>query len=512
MAGCLLELSWHPLNLRVTSVSSEMVPLAKTGGLGDVCGALPRALESLGCRCSAFLPGYRSALNCGLPIEATDLYFSVPVANNLVSCRILKTRLPGSHVDVYLVDQPKYFDRSGLYGDGHGEYRDNCERFAFFCRATIEAIHRLDLRPDVVHCHDWQAGLIPAYLDARLGNYDWMDHAASVMTIHNLAYQGRFWHLDMPLTGLDWKYFNWEQLEYYGDLNLMKSGLVFADHLTTVSPTYSREITRPEHGCGLDSILANRKSELTGIVNGVDYGQWDPATDPHLPANYDESNWSQGKAVCKSALQSELQLELSASAPLIGIVSRLAGQKGWDLILPLLRRWLPRHDVQWAILGAGDKNYENELRDLADMYPQKIAARLEFSEALAHRIEAASDLFLMPSRYEPCGLNQLYSLKYGSVPVVHATGGLVDTVVPTTAETLREGRATGFVFSDYSLEGLEKALQEALDFFLHRRQQWSQIVTTGMRDDWSWQRSAEQYRETFLETIRRKSRKLAEVT
>ena len=500
------------MNLRVTSIASEIVPLAKTGGLGDVGGALPPALESIGCHCNAFLPAYRSAMNCGLPIETTDLFFSVPVADQPVSCRILKTCLPHSSVDVYLIDQPKYYDRAGLYGDSHGEYRDNCERFSFFCRATIEAIERLNLRPDIVHCHDWQAGLIPAYMDARLGNYHWMQSAVSVMTIHNLAYQGRFWHLDMPLTGLDWKYFNWEQLEYYGDLNLMKSGLVFADSLTTVSPTYAKEILRPEHGCGLDSILLNRKSDLIGIVNGVDYRQWNPADDPHLVANYDVQSWQTGKAECKQALQNELGLEQVPNVPLIGIVSRLAGQKGWDLIIPLLRRWLPRQDVQWAVLGTGEKKYEEELQNLAAMYPGKIASVLGFSESLAHRIEAASDLFLMPSRYEPCGLNQLYSLKYGCVPVVHATGGLVDTVVPTTEQTLQQGEATGFVFDDFSDQGLEKALLEALDFYHHRRQQWSQIVTSGMLGDWSWQKSAHKYRDLYLETIRRKNRKLAAVS
>ena len=316
----------------------------------------------------------------------------------------------------------------------------------------------------------------------------------------------------MPLTGLDWKYFNWEQLEYYGDLNLMKSGLVFADSLTTVSPTYAKEILRPEHGCGLDSILLNRKSDLIGIVNGVDYRQWNPADDPHLVANYDVQSWQTGKAECKQALQNELGLEQVPNVPLIGIVSRLAGQKGWDLIIPLLRRWLPRQDVQWAVLGTGEKKYEEELQNLAAMYPGKIASVLGFSESLAHRIEAASDLFLMPSRYEPCGLNQLYSLKYGCVPVVHATGGLVDTVVPTTEQTLQQGEATGFVFDDFSDQGLEKALLEALDFYHHRRQQWSQIVTSGMLGDWSWQKSAHKYRDLYLETIRRKNRKLAAVS
>lgn len=482
-----------------------MVPLAKTGGLADVCGALPVALESLGCQCSTFLPAYLSAVNSGLPIENTDLVFSIPMAGRNVACRILKTQLPNSGVSVYLVDQPKYFHRDGLYSDSHGEYRDNCERFSFFCRATIEAIERLDLRPQILHCHDWQTGLIPAYMEARLGELAWMEHASSVMTIHNLAYQGQFWHFDMPLTGLDWSYFNWQQLEFYGQLNLMKSGLVFANALTTVSPTYAKEITQPEHGCGLDTILWNRQSDLVGIVNGVDYEQWDPATDPHIAQQYDVSSWQTGKAACKLALQQELGLEPRGDVPLIGIVSRLASQKGWDLILPLLNRWLADRQIQWAILGTGEKKYENELQNFALSHPSKLAVSLEFSEPLAHRIEAGCDMFLMPSRYEPCGLNQLYSLKYGSVPVVHATGGLADTVIPVNAETLQSATATGFQFYQYTLDDLQNALEEALDFYRHRRQQWSEIVEAGMRGDWSWRSSAQRYKEVYLDTIYRQS-------
>jgi starch synthase len=497
------------VNLRVVSVSSEMVPLAKTGGLADVCGALPVALETLGCECSAFLPAYRSAVNSGLTIENTDLVFSIPMAGRNVACRILKTRLPNSGVTVFLVDQPKYFQRDGLYSDSQGEFRDNCERFSFFCRATIEAIERLELHPQVVHCHDWQTGLIPAYMHAKLGNLNWMNSAVSVMTIHNLAYQGQFWHFDMPLTGLDWSYFNWQQLEYHGHLNLMKSGLVFADSLTTVSPTYAQEITQPENGCGLHDILQNRRSDLVGIVNGVDYGQWNPAADPHIAQQYDLSSWQQGKAACKMSLQKELGLEANPDAPLIGIVSRLASQKGWDLILPLLNRWLHEQPIQWAILGTGEKKYENDLQNLARNHPTKIAVAMQFSEALAHRIEAACDIFLMPSRYEPCGLNQLYSLKYGSVPVVHATGGLADTVVPATEENLKTAVATGFQFSHYSLKELQATLEAALDFYRHRRQQWSQIVESGMRGDWSWQSSAQRYKEVYLDTIYRKSPELS---
>lgn len=494
------------MSLNVVTIASEMVPLAKTGGLGDVCGSLPIALEQVGCKSTAFLPAYRSAVTSGLVIETTDIAFTIPVANRNVACRLLKTTLPDSNVVVYLIDQPQYFEREGLYADRQGEYRDNCERFSFFCRASMQAIDALGLKPDILHCHDWQSGLIPAYVHARTGNFKWLNDVATVMTIHNLAYQGRFWHLDMPLTGLDWKYFNWEQLEYYGDLNLMKSGIVFADRVTTVSPTYAKEITRPEHGCGLDGLLAKRGANLVGIVNGVDYHQWNPATDKLLPTTYNVDSWQEGKAVCKSSLQAELGLPQQAETPLVGIVSRLAGQKGWDLILPLLRHWLANRDVQWAILGTGDKNYENELRDMSIAHPTKLAVRLDFSERIAHGIEAGSDIFLMPSRYEPCGLNQLYSLKYGTVPVVHATGGLADTVKHATLDALMDGSATGFSFNEYSVASLERTLDEALDFYLHRRQQWAVIVESGMRNDWSWRYSAQRYREIYLETLQNRRR------
>ncbi len=487
--------------LHVASISSEMVPLAKTGGLGDVCGALPIALDALGCRCSCFLPAYRSVLKSGLVLEPTNHTFTIHIADRYVACRLLKTRLPNSQVDVYLIDQPQYFDRDGFYSDQSGEYRDNCERFAFFCRAVIEAIDQLELDIDIVHCHDWQTGLVPAYLRTRFGGYAWMDRAKSILTIHNLAYQGRFWHLDMHLTGMDWQYFNWEQMEFHGELNLMKTGIVFADTVTTVSPTYASEITTPEHGCGLETILAGRGEHLLGIVNGVDYAHWNPSTDVHLPRQYSWQDWQAGKAECKAALQTELNLPLQAGVPLIGIVSRLADQKGWDLIIPLLLHWAHSHDVQWAILGTGDPELEAQLRNLAQHHPHRVSASLEFSEGLAHRIEAASDMFLMPSRYEPCGLNQLYSLKYGSVPVVHATGGLNDTVVDTTDETLADGTASGFCFAGYSVANLEETLHRALDFYLHRREHWAQIVNAGMRSDWSWNKSAQRYMEVFHQTL-----------
>jgi starch synthase len=439
-------------------------------------------------------------MRSGLKIESTKHAFTLQIAGRHVACRILHTRLPNSQVDVYLIDQPHYFDRDGFYSDRHGEYRDNCERFTFFCRAVVEAIALLELQLDVVHCHDWQAGLLPALVAIRRDEFAWMQKVRSVMTIHNLAYQGRFWHLDMPLTGLDWEYFNWQEMEFHGDLNLLKTGIVFADTVTTVSPTYAREITQPEHGCGLHTILSNRGESLVGIVNGVDYSQWDPKTDTLLPANYSSSDWQRGKRECKQHLQEELGLEVNSEIPLIGIVGRLADQKGWDLIIPLLQSWVHSRNVQWAILGTGDARYAQQLGWLAQQVPTRMGVRLEFSEQIAHRIEAACDMFLMPSRYEPCGLNQLYSLRYGSVPIVHSTGGLVDTVRDATFENLSRDEATGFRFDDYSLAGLETAMNRAVDFYLHNRPQWGQIVARGMRDDWSWEQSAKHYMEVFEQT------------
>ncbi|MCC6511297.1 MAG: glycogen synthase GlgA [Pirellulaceae bacterium] len=490
--------------LHIVFVSAEAVPLAKTGGLADVCGVLPRELAKLGHKCSLFIPGYRRALATSLPLEVTDVGFAIPMGGRHVACRLLKTQLPDSNVDVYLVDQPQYFDRDALYGDVQGDYRDNCERFSFFCRAVVHAIEQMDMHPDVVHCHDWQAGLVPAYVATGSGGYSWTKRCASIMTVHNLAYQGRFWHYDMVHTGLDWQYFNWKQMEFYGDLCFLKTGLVFSDAVTTVSPTYAAEIRTPEHGCALDGVLRDRGESLVGIVNGVDYQVWNPAKDRLLPHQYDVSNWRIGKRVCKLTLRADLGLA-DTDTVLIGIVSRLAGQKGWDLILPLMQRWLQmERPVQWVVLGTGEEPIESELTQMAAHSKSRVAVRLEFSEALAHRIEAASDIFLMPSRYEPCGLNQLYSLRYGTVPVVHATGGLVDTVVDANQKNLSEGIATGFAFNDYRLDELEHTLGRAVDVCRTEPTIWAKIVECGMRQDWSWQRSATQYVRLYEQTVAKK--------
>jgi starch synthase len=323
-----------------------------------------------------------------------------------------------------------------------------------------------------------------------------------LFTIHNMAYQGQFWHWDMLLTGIDWKYFNWHQMEFFGHLNLMKTGLVFADALNTVSPRYAQEIQTSPLGCGLEGVLSQRRKVLSGIINGVDYQEWNPATDEHLPAQYTPETVKQGKAKCKAALQTELGLESKPDVPLVGFVGRLTDQKGVDLIAGVIHEWVRTTDLQWVILGTGEPRYHQLFARLGDQYSRKVAARLEFSNALAHRIEAGADMFLMPSQFEPCGLSQLYSLKYGTVPIVRATGGLADTITDATPETLLSRTANGFSFREYSTLALSDTVRRAWDAYT-KPELWDQLVATGMRQDWSWTRSARQYVALYEETIAR---------
>lgn len=482
--------------MNILFVSSEVAPFAKTGGLADVCGSLPIELAKLGHQVAVIMPAYRQTKG-RTDIEPLNLKFDIPISNKIVRGRLLQGKLPGSEVPIYFVEQDDYFDRADLYRHKGEDYKDNCERFAFFCRAALEAIRLLKLDIDVVHCHDWQTCLIPAYLHIEYAHCHGYETIGSLLTIHNLAYQGIFWHWDMLLTGLDWKYFNWHQMEFYGKLNLMKTGLTFADGLTTVSPTYAEEIQSDPLGCGLEGVLQSRRDVLSGIVNGVNYAEWDPATDNHIPYKYSFANWQSGKGACKAALQSELGLPNAPRTPLIGLVGRMAEQKGWDLVAELMHRWVRDVDVQWAILGTGEPQYQDLIQWLARDYPHRVGLKLDFNEGLSHRIEAGSDIFLMPSRYEPCGLNQLYSLKYGTVPVVRATGGLKDTVVDATDDNLWNQQATGYAFENYSTAEMEAALGRALHAYHHIPERWQQLVETGMQQDWSWRHSAEQYVSTY---------------
>ncbi len=492
--------------MKVVFITTEAVPFAKTGGLADVCGALPIQLARRGHQCSVLMPAFRQIYGSGLPIEPTDVSFAVTIGDNVIGGRVLQSHLPDSDVPVYFIDQPQYYNRPALYGDANGDFVDNCERFAFFCRGALQAITRLQLQPDIVHCNDWQTGLVPAYVRSEFEQHAWMPSAATVMTVHNLAYQGNFWHWDMLLTGLDWAYFNPAGMEFYGQLNLLKTGLVFADSLSTVSPQYAKEIQTVEHGCGLEGVLSSRRADLFGIINGVDHSIWNPRTDSHLVANYDEHNWVEGKAANAGELRRRFGLATDVNMPIVGLVGRLAEQKGWDLVIAAMQRLLSEdRPIQWVVLGTGDRHFHDQLAALADHYPDRLGLKLGFSNELAHLIEAGSDIFLMPSRYEPCGLNQLYSLAYGTVPVVNPTGGLVDTVTDTTAETLAAGTANGFYLPEFSVNGLIDAVWRAALVRWDHWDTWQRLVACGMRQDFSWRRSAAHYEHLYSETLLKKS-------
>jgi len=370
---------------------------------------------------------------------------------------------------------------------------------------VLEAMRLLDFWPHVLHANDWQTALIPVYLrelrPPHRGLRDAYERVRTLFTIHNIAYQGAFWHWDMPLTGLPWSLFNDRQLEFYGNLNLLKAGIVFADLINTVSPTYAREIQTPYYGCGLEGVLYERRDRVFGIVNGVDYRFWNPATDHFIAAHYDADSIAPGKPECKAALQQRFSLSQDPRIPLLGVVSRLAEQKGIDLLVKAAETLLAAAGIQLVVLGEGDPAYHRMLLDLQSRFPKQVAVKVAFDEALAHQIEAGADIFPMPSLYEPSGLNQLYSLRYGTVPVVRATGGLADTIVDCRPETLADGTATGFSFLARTPAALLEALQRALDLYRGDPRLWRQLMQRGMRQDWSWNRSAAEY-ERLYSTLR----------
>jgi starch synthase len=475
--------------MRVVMLSPEVYPYAKTGGLADVLAARPPALAAAGVEVTVCVPGYRSALRAaGTPAPGPRLY--APIASRMEAAEMVC--VPGAPVPTVLLRADRYFDRDGLYGEGGQDYPDNAERFAFFCRAALEWLRAEREPPDVLHVHEWQAALAPAFLRATAALYPELGRVRTVLTLHNLAFQGRFpadhWHV----LNLDARYFVPEFLEFYGEINFLKAGMVFADALTTVSPRYAAEIQTPAFGEGLDGVLRARGAALRGILNGIDDAVWDPATDPHLPARYRAGDLA-GKARCKRALQAELGLEVDDDAPLLGVVSRLAEQKGFDLLAVALPPALEGWDAELAVLGSGEERYERWVRELEARFPGRVGARVGFDEGLAHRIEAGADVFLMPSRFEPCGLNQLYSLRYGTVPIVHATGGLDDSVAEFDPAT---GTGTGFKFTPYTpdafLAALERALRTRRDPAL-----WARLVANGMAQDFSWSRAAAEYRALY---------------
>ncbi|NDC53808.1 MAG: glycogen synthase GlgA [Planctomycetia bacterium] len=481
--------------MRVLMVASEAAPFAKTGGLADVAGALPSALARLGCDVTLVVPAYREVFAKGLPVEPTGLSFEVPMGARRLEARIFGGRLPGDAARVYFVANDGCFDRPTLYG-GPRDYADNAERFIFFARAALEFAGREERPFDILHCHDWQAGLVPAYQKLVYRGWPMLAGARTVMTIHNMAYQGWFWHWDMLLTGFDWRYFNWRQMECHGQLNFLKTGLVFADAITTVSPTYAREIQQSPGGCGLDGVLAVRSDAITGIVNGIDTAAWDPATDPYLPRGYGPDDVVAGKRAARRSLAERLGREIAEDVPLVALVGRLVEQKGIDLVIEMLGRMAGGGRARFVILGTGSVDTEEALGRLAAEHPGVINVVIGFDEGLAHLLFAAADVVLVPSRYEPCGLTQLYALRYGAIPIVRATGGLVDTVVDATPESLGDGRASGFVFDAFDARALERALERALDAH-GDRDLWDGLVRGAMARDWSWDTSAREYVRLF---------------
>jgi starch synthase len=472
--------------MEILLVASEVAPYSKTGGLGDVAGALPRALAARGHSVSVVTPRYGSIDPAKLGLR--PLHRALHVRGEPTTLWVKKEK---EHATIYFVEHEHFFgSRRGLYADGSRDYPDNAERFAYLSRAALAVPAALRLRPRIVHANDWQTGLIPFLLRHEHAHDPNLAGARTVFTIHNLAYQGVFPKSIVPVLGLPWDVFRYEAMEFWDQLSFMKAALTFADRLTTVSPTYAKEILTPEGGANLDAVLRHRTKELSGILNGIDVHEWDPAADPHLPVRFSAAELS-GKAEAKAALQAELGLPVRASVPLVGMVSRLADQKGVDLVVAALPQIVLR-EAQVAVLGTGSHAYEEAFRRAAAAHPAQVAARIGFDEGLAHRIEAGADIFLMPSKFEPCGLNQMYSLRYGTVPVVRAVGGLDDTV----ADYDGWSSGTGFKFKDYNPGALVTSVRRALDVFRDRRA-WGGLVTRGMAEDNSWERSAASYEALY---------------
>jgi starch synthase len=478
--------------LRVCVCTSEAVPFAKTGGLADVAGALPPALAEMGCDVRLILPGYRTIDRGRFGFRALG-GAPIPLGADRTEVQFFEGRLPGGAVPVYLIANDAAFDRQGLYGEGGRDYADNLERFTVFCRGTQALLRHLGWTPDVLHCQDWQTALLPVWLRVEPRDAGCAE-TGTLFTVHNLAYQGLFPAKRLPVTGLDSTLFTPRGIEFYGKINLLKGGVIFADLLSTVSEQYAREIQTEAFGCGLEGVLRERADVLVGILNGVDYGAWDPATDPLIPARFTPEDLT-GKAACKDELRRTLGLDLDSRAPLIGMITRLADQKGLDLVAATIETILG-WGAQFALLGTGDPVYHTRFREIHERFRGRAAVTLGFDETLAHRIEAGADLFLMPSRYEPSGLNQLYSLRYGTVPVVRKTGGLADTIVDATPDTLGRGTANGFVFEAYAPEALLGAASRALAAFRDPAV-WRRLQSVGMRQDFSWKRSAARYVDAY---------------
>lgn len=484
--------------LRILFATPEAVPFAKTGGLADVAGALPKFLQPLGCEVILVMPYYRMVKRSGFPIQYLGEEIEVPLGDETLRAEVYQGHLD-KNITVYFIGRDEFFDREYLYSGPKGDYFDNAERFIFFTRAVLNLARHIQFSPDVIHHHEWQTGLIPAYLKSIYGNDPFFERTATVFTIHNIAYQGLFKKEKLSLTGLPPEMYNPEGIEFWERINLMKAGIVYADAINTVSQKYSDEIQTPEYGYGLEGILRKRRKDLYGILNGVDYQDWDPSHDSHLIARYDLNNPT-GKRECKKDLLKEFGLPPALEkVPLLGMISRLADQKGFDLLAEIIDE-LFTFDIGFVLLGTGEQKYHDLFSRIAKKYPQKAGIRIAYDDRLAHKIEAGADLFLMPSKYEPCGLNQIYSLKYGTIPVVRATGGLDDTI---THYDPSAGTGNGFKFARYDSKDFLNQIKAAMSLYA-QPEQWTKLIRNAMASDFSWQRSAEAYLLLYRKALEKK--------
>ncbi len=482
--------------LRIVMIASEVVPYAKTGGLADVVGALPQALTALGHQVIVVMPKYRAIDVAKHKITPLLAPMGVWMGNVEEWCAVHAAKMDG--VPVYFIESNKYFDRDGLYHDADfNDFGDNPRRFAFLTRAALQLCKDIGFVPDIVHAHDWQSALAAPYLKVWHWNDPVLGNAASVLTIHNIGYQGVYGAEHYDYIGLQWGNFTTDKLEDHGRINFLKGGIVYADMVNTVSPTYADETRTPEYAYGMAPYLNNKGSNYVGILNGVDYSQWNPAVDPLIPAQYSAEDLS-GKAVCKEALQRQFLLEVAPDMPIVGVVSRLADQKGLDLLAAAIEGMVHAMRVQFVILGSGDKGLESYYGGLPARYPGRIGTFIGYSNPIAHLIEAGSDFFIMPSRYEPCGLNQIYSLKYGTLPIVRATGGLNDTVEQYDEAT---GAGTGFKFWEPSANAIYYTVGWAVSTYYDRPHHIQQMIQAAMAQNYSWEESAKAYVDIYQRAI-----------
>jgi starch synthase len=488
--------------MRILMVTPEANPFCSTGGLAEVNFALACTLTKLGHEVKVVLPLYRQVRESGRPLTSTGLTLSIPLSWKNLPAEIYTSEID-HHLRFYFIAQDALFNRDGLYGTSYGDFEDNAERFIFFSRAVVEMMEALELDCDICHCHEWQTGLVPVYLRTLYRDRPRIQRRATVYTVHNVGYQGLFSSYDLPLTGLGWELLSPKALEFYGKLNFMKGGVVFADIINTVSSKYREEILTPEFGFGLEGLFQERAHELYGILEGVDYSRWDPSHDAFLAASYDRDHL-EGKQRCKAALIRRFGLKLPSKKPLLGMTTRFFERKGIDLVENILDD-LMRLDLGFVIQGTGEERHHYLLQEIASRYPEKLGLVIGYSDELAHQIIAGADIFLMPSRYEPCGLDQLYCLRYGTIPVVRATGGLDETVQEYDPQT---GAGTGFKFSGYTPAELMGAMRRALGLY-QDRPAWEALMRQNMGLDYSWINTAgPKYEELYRLAVENRQRLL----